>query len=394
MRARLVERWRSSPAFQDQGYAAATFAAGLAFNLVGLTGIWLDTGIEALEALPAWWHTVLLAAGCVVMLGKRRHPMLALGAGALLFVVDALLGGTIAIVLVLFDLLYSAGQFASDRARTAVTTTVFVVIGTASVVSGLATGEVRVAVFVGLQLTTLLFVPLWWSANVRQQRRLGQLTAERTVREAVLAERGAMARDLHDAIAAHLSSAAMHSGAALALPADTGRDRAALGAVRTSSLAALEEMRSMIMLLRAAEDPIVPGGLDRVPELVADATAGGLTVDADLADVGDVPVLVEHTVHRIVGEALTNARKHAPGSHVRLEVGREGHLMTVTVTNTLTGAADLGHDALSAGTGLPSMRERVSLLGGEVTARRDGEVWRVRATLPLRPETAPAGAVP
>jgi signal transduction histidine kinase len=266
---------------------------------------------------------------------------------------------------------------------------VFVVIGTASVVGGLAAGEFRTAVFIGLQLTTLLFVPLWWSANLRQQRQLGELAAERTAREAVLAERAAMARDLHDVIAAHLSTTALHSGAALARPPDTERDRTALGAVRTSSLAALAEMRSMIVLLRAAEDPVVPGGLERLPELVEAATAGGLTVDVRLADITGVPVVVGHTVYRIVSEALANARKHAPASRVRLEVLERGDQVTVTVANTLTHPAAFGHDALSAGTGLSSMRERAALLGGDVTAGRDGDVWEVRAALPLHQGVRP-----
>ncbi len=384
--SRLVERWRGSPSLQDRVSVAGTFAAGLALNVVGLTDVWIDPGIGSLADASAWWHTVPLVVGCAAMLGKRRRPVLALGVGTVAALADLALGGSIALVLVLFDLIFSVGQFASDRARNAVTTAVFVVIGTASVVGGLAAGEFRVAVFIGLQLTTLLFVPLWWAANLRQQRRLGALAAERTAREAVLAERAAMARDLHDVIAAHLSTTALHSGAALALPPDTERDRAALGAVRSSSLAALEEMRSMILLLRAADDPVVPGGIDRLPELVEAATAGGLTVDAHLAQVGDVPMVVSHTVHRIVREALTNARKHAPAAAVRLEVSRSGDQLTVTVTNALSPGAELGHDALSAGTGLPSMRERAALLGGEVTAGRDGGVWRVRATLPVRHE--------
>jgi glucose-6-phosphate-specific signal transduction histidine kinase len=66
--------------------------------------------------------------------------------------------------------------------------------------------------------------------------------------------------------------------------------------------------------------------------------------------------------------------------------------VAVTVTNTLTRAGGVDHDALSAGTGLASIRERAALLGGELTARRDDNLWRVRATLPLHPaDTTPAG---
>jgi signal transduction histidine kinase len=390
-RTRLVRRWRSSTRLQDGTAALATFAAGLVFNLVGLTRVWDVPRAAFLAAVPDWWHTVLLGAGCLAMLAKRRRPLLALGAGAVAALADLALGGSIALVMVVCDLLFSVGQFATARARTAVTTAVFVIIGTASVVGGLAAGEVRIAVFIGLQLTTLLFVPLWWAANIRQQRLRGIADAERTTREAVLAERAAMARDLHDVIAAHLSTTAIHSGAALSLPPDTDRDRATLRAVRTSSLAALEEMRSMIMLLRTddslAKDPTVPGALDRLPELVEAAAVGGLRIEVQTEEIPAIPALVAQTVYRIVGEALTNAGKHAPASRVRLDVRRQSDRVIVTVTNTLTRTVDAGHHALNAGTGLVSIRERAALLGGELTAQRDGEVWRVRASLPLHPAT-------
>jgi signal transduction histidine kinase len=399
LRHRLLERWQTSTRLQDNLTAVATFAVGLALNLVGLTGIWHDIRVadEHLTATAIWWwQTLLLAVGCLAMLGKRRHPMLALGCGAVVVVADFALGGSIAVVLVLFDLLFSVGQFASARARTAVTTAVFVIIGTASVVGGLAVGEFRVAVFIGLQLTTLLFVPLWWAANLRQQRLLGALTAERAAREAVLAERTAVARDLHDAIAAHLSTSAIHSGAVLARAPETERDRAALQAVRTSSLAALEEMRTMILLLRAdgsmPDDATMPGGAERLPELVDAAAADGLRVCMDMPEVPRVPAPVGQALYRIVQEALTNAGKHAPGSSVHLEVAEDADHVNVTITNTLTSTVDLGHRALSAGTGLASMRERAMLLGGELSAGRDGDGWRVHLTLPRRPaaEVPPA----
>jgi signal transduction histidine kinase len=228
---------------------------------------------------------------------------------------------------------------------------------------------------------------------MRQQRSLGALTAERTAHEAVLAERAAMARDLHDVIGAHLSTTAIHAGAVLALPPATQRDRAALREARTSSLAALAEMRSMILLLRAedatAKDPTLPGGLDRVPDLVEAAVADGLRVEVHTREIPRIPVLVAQAVYRIVREALTNVRKHAPASEVRLHVCEEGDRVAVTVVNTLTRSDDLGHHALSAGTGLTSMRERVTLLGGELIASRDGDRWRVHATLPLHPRERP-----
>jgi signal transduction histidine kinase len=376
--------------------AAGTFVFGLALNLLGLTGVWPFT--DGSVPAAAWWHTAFLAIGCAAMLGKRRHPMVALVVGLLAVAADLAIGGSVGIVLVLFDLLFSAGLFATARARTALMTAVFVTIGTGAVVGGLATADARVMVMIGLQLTGLLVVPLWWAANLRQQRQLGELNAARARREAIDSERSAMARDLHDVIASHLSTTALHSAAALALPADAERDRAALRAVRASSLAALEEMRTMIMLLRAdggaANGEVVAAArLERLPELVAQARATGLDVTLDGLNPADVPALVDQAGYRIVHEALANARKHAPGCQVRVALGVADDHLVVTVTNTVTKPAPLGHDALSAGTGLWSMAERAAHLGGEVTAGPDGQMWRVRAILPLRsPALVPAGS--
>ncbi|HZM83948.1 MAG TPA: histidine kinase [Candidatus Limnocylindrales bacterium] len=379
-----TSKWRSSDRFQDVATALGTFAAGLALNLLGLTHMYSD--FRAVEA-PAWAPTALLALGCVAMLFKRRHPILALCAGVVIAVADALLGGSVAMVLVLFDLLFSAGQFASARGRTAVMTGVVVVIGTASVVTGLALADLRASVFVALQLTGLFVVPLWWAANIRQQRELGRLNAERARHEAIDAERASMARELHDVIASHLSTTAIHSAAALALPADPERDRAALRAVRQSSLAALEEMRSMITLLRTDTTSAAASGIERLPELVASARATGLEVVLENPVPLEVPALVGQAGYRIVSEALANARKHSPGSRVVVSVTSVVDGLEIEVSNPLTvpDGGSLGHGALSAGTGLVSMAERAELLGGSVTAGPSDGLWVVRAHVPFLP---------
>ena len=137
-----------------------------------------------------------------------------------------------------------------------------------------------------------------------------------------------MARELHDVIASHLSTTAIHSAAALALPADTDRDRTALRAVRESSLAALEEMRSMIMLLRADTASAVASGLERLPDLVASARATGLDVVLKPPVPPSVPALASQAGYRIVSEALANARKHSPGSPVVVTVA-SGDLLEI-----------------------------------------------------------------
>jgi signal transduction histidine kinase len=379
-RDRMRARWRASTRFQDVATALGTFALGVLLDLLGLTNMYSQARV--FHGAPAWVPLSLLVLGCSAMLFKRHRPILMLCAGVAVATVDALFGGSIAVVLVVFDLLFSAGLYASARARTAVMTAVVVVIGTTSVVTGLALANLSASVFIALQLTGLFVVPLWWAANIRQQRELGRLNAERARHEAIDAERAAMARELHDVIASHLSTTAIHSAAALALPADTERDRTALRAVRQSSLAALEEMRSMITLLRASA--VVASGLERLPELAASARATGLDVTLHPPVPPRVPALTGQAGYRIVSEALANARKHSPGSQVLVSVALAEHL-EIVVSNPLTGQAALGHDALSAGTGLVGMAERANLLGGTVTAGARQGHWVVRARLPLSP---------
>ncbi|MBX6750024.1 MAG: two-component sensor histidine kinase, partial [Micromonosporaceae bacterium] len=383
LRRELTARWRSSPRLQDRVTAAWTFVVGAALDLIGFSG-WIPWPWLSGRPTPAWAYLVPLAVGCLGLLAKRRHPVAVLGVCVLAVLADIGLGGSLAIVLVLFDAMFAVGLYGSARARTGLMTAVFVVIGTATVLTALATRNLQATVGVGLQLVALLVLPLWRSANVRVQRELGELTAEQARREAVYAERTAMARELHDAVASHLSTTAIHSAAALAHPPDPERDRAALRAVRESSLAALQEMRAMITVLRGGgDDTVVPAGLAQLPQAVEAARAGGLDISAEVTPVG-LPAVVDQAAYRIVTEALTNARKHAPGARVRVDVRPVGDQLALTVTNTLTGApTDVDDRGVSAGTGLAGMRERASMVGGTLTAGRDGDVWRVSALLPL-----------
>nr|WP_241744508.1 ATP-binding protein [Cellulosimicrobium arenosum] len=202
-----------------------------------------------------------------------------------------------------------------------------------------------------------------------------------------------MARDLHDVIASHLSAIAIHSGAALQLPPDAGRDRAALEQVRASAVTSLEEMRSMILLLRSEQrgsEPVVaPGRLAELGTLVdtARATGTGVTV-VQGPGVADLPAATDQALYRIAQEALTNALKHAPGAPVAVRLDRAGPDVVLTVHDDgAPGPASLGDPALSAGTGLLTMRERAEGLGGSLEAgpgdrSAGGGGWTVRATVP------------
>ena len=157
------------------------------------------------------------------------------------------------------------------------------------------------------------------------RRRAEQFAAARRARAAEREaaageERLALARDLHDTIGHSLSLIAVQAGVALhLLDEHPEQARPALTAIRDASRDALDEVRTVLAVLRAEGDvPRTPApALDDVTALVAQARAGGLQVDlapealADLA-IG-VPGPVQAAAYRVVQESLTNITRHAAG---------------------------------------------------------------------------------
>ncbi|RSS82059.1 histidine kinase, partial [Streptomyces sp. WAC02707] len=91
--------------------------------------------------------------------------------------------------------------------------------------------------------------------------------------------------------------------------------------------------------------------------------------------------LRQTAVHRVVRECLTNAAKHAPGLPVAVVIALEGADLRIEVRNPLPEAPP-DRAPVSAGTGLLSMEERVTSMGGTLTAGPEGGEYVVRATLP------------
>jgi signal transduction histidine kinase len=197
-------------------------------------------------------------------------------------------------------------------------------------------------------------------------------------REAVLAERARIARDIHDILAHSLSAQLLHlEGARLLLRADRASE--ALERVelaRDMAKQGLEETRRAITALREDRPPLV----EAVSALTGEfqTTTG---VGCELTMTGDTRRLdpeAELTIIRTAQEALTNVRRHAPGiaPGIRLTFGRAS--CSLEVTNEI--AASPGTPG--SGYGLVGMRERAELLGGRLEAgERDG-VFRVCLEVP------------
>ncbi|TDC51012.1 two-component sensor histidine kinase [Actinomadura sp. KC345] len=239
----------------------------------------------------------------------------------------------------------------------------------------------RVAVF----LTVLLLT----GAYIRSARAAARAAAERAAvetRAARAAERTAIARELHDLVAHHVSSMILRVGVARHVLPDSGPGvREVLDDLHATGTAALDDLGHLVAVLRdpatvdgdppPVEPAALPAALDRVVER---GRSAGLAVEAsiDPAVAGLDPVRGT-TLLRLVQEGLANAARHAgPRATVRLTVRVDDAVHLVISDDGRGGPAPPGH-------GLIGMRERVDLLGGTFEAGPAGPGWRLSAGLPL-----------
>ncbi|RHW26635.1 sensor histidine kinase [Nocardioides immobilis] len=236
----------------------------------------------------------------------------------------------------------------------------------------------------------LLGVPAAAGASLRQWRRrseeLRQLTEELLAeREAhaklvVAAERGRIARDLHDSLAQSLSAVVLHAEAGEgALGRDDERVATSLARIQEVGRSSLAETRQILGALRQEDDAVGQPRLDQLDQLLQRYRAAGLSVALDAtADRTPVSSAVEAAAYRIVQESLTNVLRHSSCRQASVMV-RGGDGLEIEVCDAGPGAYD---DGGPAGFGLLGMRERAELLGGELVAGPHGSGWRVRARLP------------
>lgn len=210
-----------------------------------------------------------------------------------------------------------------------------------------------------------------------------------TVIEAVRQdERLALARELHDVVAHHVSGIVMHTHAAqimLRKQPDLLGD--ALADIERSGTDAMDAMRSVVALLRDAEDgAAVTAGQEQLIDLVRRFEEHGPAVDLRLpAEALTWTPVVTTTVYRVVQESLTNIARHARGARAAtVTISQDGTDITVEIGDDAP-----PHPPIRAsprgGYGLVGMRERIEALGGTLNAGpQPGAGWSVRATVPLQ----------
>lgn len=202
-------------------------------------------------------------------------------------------------------------------------------------------------------------------------------------------ERLRIARELHDVLAHSISVINVQAGVGLALlDTDPEQARTALTTIKAASKEALGEVRQVLDTLRApGAAPRAPApGLDRLPELLEQAEAAGLTVTAATEGrARTLPPGADLAAFRILQEALTNVVRHSGSRTARIRLAWRPDGLELRVDDD--GPAT-GDPAGGSGNGLAGMRERAAALGGTIEAgpRPDGG-FRVIARLP--PTAAP-----
>ncbi|MEU8952980.1 histidine kinase [Streptomyces sp. NPDC048518] len=265
------------------------------------------------------------------------------------------------------------------------------------------------------------------AAHAREHARQQELQADQRLMAARATERTAIARELHDLVAHHVSSMVLRVGVArhvITATGDTG-DTGAAGAtgvagasgatgpvgatcadpapgvdpritgvlddLHSSGSAALADLRRLVAVLRApdgagvdASSLVTPGALPAALHAVVERSRRtGLTVTASVDPaVALLDAVRGLAVLRLVQEGLANSAKHAgSGASAELTVRVTDRAVHVTLQDR--GGHARSPAAGPAGHGLTGMRERMDLLGGRLDARPEGHGWLLAAELPL-----------
>lgn len=340
--------------------------------------------VEGLVRSDLAWRPLVLVLALTLtpaLLWRRARPLMAVlvgwGVAALLAVLQLTAHtGDLGLysMLAVLILLYTLVRWGSGREMVLGTAFVIVVVALGMYASSVSWTDIF-----GGCVFVLLFVAL--AAVFRYRADLWQ----RQQREIRNQERVALARELHDIVAHHVSAIAVQAQAGRVV-AGIQPEKAAevLAAIESEASRTLAEMRSMVRVLR--EDETVaytpqPGVADLPALARADATP---TVEVSLD--GSLTRLarpMDAALYRLAQESLTNAVRHArSATRVGIDVRREGDAVRLRVSDD--GQTEPG-PVPGPGFGLLGMAERAQLLGGSLSAGPGhGGGWVVEAVLPVQ----------
>jgi signal transduction histidine kinase len=341
----------------------------------GLHGRGLAMGIALGIAALGWICLIVFDARKLALTGPLA--VMAAAGGVLGALQDG--GPAIAVAAVAA---FAGGSNLAPPAATAVTLLgVFTLTVAALVVGAPTTAVIGFVVILGTALGMGMI-----RYGITQRADQAELLLEQTRRAAaaeteaaVLGERTRIAREIHDILAHSLGALAMQVEAAQALLTQEEPDVAkAVRCVERAGQLTREGLAESRRAVHALRDDISPL-TESIGALVA-ADGGTMTT---VGEPRRLPADAALALYRTAQEAVTNARKHAPGNAVAVELRYDADMVRLSAANDLPEAeAARPLTATGGGFGLGGLRERIELVGGTLSAGREGGVWLVKATVP------------
>lgn len=349
-------------------------------TLIGIVGTlgadhWTATAHRPIDGAGL----VLVAAAGLVLILRRRQPVVTLLVAAALTATYLVLGFTYGpILLALMIAVYTLARHRPPTTSVPTAFAALVVLLVHIFISATAVPGL-LGVIPG---SAWVVVPFAVGSVVRLQREAASRARAEVLRQRVGDERLRIAQEVHDVVGHGLAAIKMQADVALhVLPKKPEQAEVALEAISRTSSDALEELRATLAVVRRTASQSPTPSLSRLDDLRKRMSEAGVQVE--LATTGrprELPAVVGLTGYRILQESLTNVLRHSGEKRAEVTIEYAIDALVITVTNPLTGSP-----GDSGGLGIPGMRRRVASLGGEFTAGPTGDGrFEVQARLPIK----------
>lgn len=353
---------------------------------------WGEVAIWQWKHDRAWFalDLVIGIVGFVLMFWRRERPVTVAVVTAVASAISGAVGGPATLALV---------SLATRRKWREIVPLAIVSLAASLIFNELNPASQDGFILMSTAIVSIIGVSIGWGLYIGSRRELLATLRDRAdraeseqfrrVEQARTAERGRIAREMHDVLAHRISMVSMHAGALnyrTDLTPEQIRDTASV--IQENTHQALTELREVLGVLRdgpgdAAPELPQPSAGD-IPDLIAEAQAAGMKVFyAPETDLSGLPDSVGRAIYRIVQEGLTNVRKHAPDTSIDIAItGNREEGLVVEVRNPLH-IGDARLKSPESGLGLVGLSERAALVGGtlkhQITAER---VFVLQAWLP------------